>query len=248
LRRTVLILTLLLLSAAHTLADSPHPIASPSPEGVVFAVDGSGCLREMGCDLTRAVADAGLPLCVETFTWSHGRGRVLSDLRHRSRHATKGEELAAAILARRHACPGGRIVVVAHSSGAAVVLAAAECLPACAIDRIILLAPAVSCRRDLGPALCVSREGIDSFYSHKDWTSLSLAVTGTADGWGHTSAGRLGFEATACAECSRLRQYPWDASMSKFGHTGGHWSCTRFEFLRAYVVPLLACDETEPGH
>lgn len=245
--RRALLISLLFLPTVHACAQTLAPPVLPSPEGVVFSLDGSGCLREMGLDLTCAVAEAGLPLCVQPFAWSHGRGRVLSDLRHTAHHRSKGEELASLILAHRHAHPTGRIVVVAHSSGAAVVLAAAELLPECAIDRIILLAPAVSCRRDLGHALRVSREGIDSFHSHKDWISRCLLLTGTADGWGCSSAGRGGFEPGTCEEYARLRQYPWQACMGDAGHTGGHYGCTRLEFLRTYVVPLLACDASQPG-
>ena len=97
------------------------------------------------------------------------------------------------------------------------------------------------------PALRASREGIDSFYSDKDWISCCLLLTGTADGWGCSSAGRRGFEPGKCAEYARLRQYPWNDSMGDAGHTGGHYGCTRLEFFRAYVVPLLVCGEDRPA-
>ena len=214
-----------------------------APTGVVFAVDGSALLRDMGPDLHRAVADAGLPLAVQTFGWSHGAGRVFSDLRGQARHRDKGQELAGRILAHRQAHPADRIVIVAHSAGAAVTLAAAEGLPAGTVDRIILLAPAVSARYDVRPALAATREGIDAYHSSKDLISLTLTMTGTTDGWNGASAGRGGFDAADPG----LRQYAWQADMAPTGNWGGHFGSTRPEFLRAYVVPLLAAAPPPAG-
>jgi hypothetical protein len=212
---------------------------------VIFCVDGSGCLREMGPDLSQAVAEAGLPLTVDCFSWSHGRGRVLADLHGHEHHRDKGKELAGAILAQRRNCPGGKIYLVCHSSGAAVGLAAVECLPPGAVDRIILLAPAVSPQYDLRPALRCACEGIDVFTSRRDLLSCTLALVGTADGMHCLSAGRVGFTAPPACRCdaalyANLRQHPWESCMGAAGHLGGHFGCTRAGFFRAYLVPLLA--------
>jgi hypothetical protein len=169
---------------------------------------------------------------------------VLSDLCSHGYQKTKGQELAAVLLAHREACPAGKLYLVCHSSGAAVGLAAVNCLPPDCLDGIILLAPAVSSHYDLRPALRSSRGGIDVFYSTKDIVSYALALTGTTDGYHQFSAGCLGFHATGCcpedqALYGRLRQCAWDKSMCQAGHKGGHFGCTGTEFMSAYVVPLL---------
>src|SRR5262245_8803525 len=56
----------------------PHA-ACTDCQGVVYAVDGAGDFQATSSALREAVAEAGLPLCVETVEWSHGFGRVFAD-------------------------------------------------------------------------------------------------------------------------------------------------------------------------
>ena len=133
--------------------------------------------------------------------------------------------------------------VVAHSAGAVVALTAAERLPAGAVDRIILLAPAVSPGYDVRQALKASRHGVDVFYSSTDMMSRGLALTGTADGSNVPSAGANGFADPQGAGSSSLRQYGYTREMSRTGHLGGHYGWTKIGFLRDYVVPMLAAGD-----
>lgn len=230
-----------LLSSIATPAFADHVApAPPCAPGVIFAVDGSGCLRDMSPALSDAVSQACLPLRVIPFHWSHGPGRVFADLRNQGHHRAKGQELAAAITAQRTANPNGKVYLVCHSSGAALAMAASECLPPGSIDRIILLAPATSYVYDVRPALAASCQGVDVFYSRKDVIAHGLALTGTTDGRHLFSAGAGGYSLTSCCH-PNLRQHPWEMSMSRTGHFGGHFGCTQAAFLRSYVVPLLGC-------
>jgi pimeloyl-ACP methyl ester carboxylesterase len=210
----------------------------------VFVADGSGNLHGTYDGLAQVVADTGLPVCVVRVGWSHGTGRVLCDLHGRGNQRTKGQSLAAQVSNYRAAHPCSRICLVGHSAGAAIVLAAAEALPPRVVDRIVLLAPAVSPSYDLRPALICSCEGIDCFHSNRDTVSLLLAVVGTADGSWACSAGRGGFR-TPPPDChdallyQGLRQHAWSRETSESGYYGGHFGCTRCAFLRATVLPLL---------
>src|SRR5262249_28391444 len=47
--------------------------------GLVLVADGAGGFEGTSAALRQAVADEGLPLCVETAAWSHGYGRGLAD-------------------------------------------------------------------------------------------------------------------------------------------------------------------------
>jgi pimeloyl-ACP methyl ester carboxylesterase len=194
----------------------------------------------MAEDLATVVAEAHLPLAVSEFNWSHGNGRIFFDLRSRANHRERGEQLAGAILTYRGTCPTARVVVITHSAGAAVAIAAGEYLPAGSVDRIIMLAPAVSPGCDIRCALRASREGVDVFYSPVDGISRGLALTGTADGWNVFSAGANGFDTSAAPACANLRQHGYSSSMAKTGHLGGHYGWTKIGFLREYVVPLVA--------
>ena len=169
----------------------------------------------------------------------------------------KGKQLAQLILAYKKQHPETPIYLIAHSAGTSVVLSAAEMLPPDSIERMILLAPAVSSTRNLRGVLRATRLGVDVFYSNADWWYLGMAVTviGTSDRhWITAAAGRVGFEPIiGCPEdgllYEKLRQYPWDNSLSWTGHKGGHYGAYQPGFLKLCVLPLLGvADEPPPGH
>jgi pimeloyl-ACP methyl ester carboxylesterase len=214
-------------------------------QGVIFVADGSGDLSNTSKNLETLVCEACLPFRVERLDWSHGRLHPVTDLVKHSRHLCWGNQLAASVLAYRQQNPDGRIILVGHSSGAAIVLAAAECLPAGSVERIILLAPAVSASYDLRPALRCACEGIDSFYSKHDpilFGIFALCI-GTADRHWEACGGWLGFDAPAdgCGEelSCKLRQHGWSKDLWKTGYLGGHYGCRNEDHLRERVLPLL---------
>lgn len=221
--------------------------------GVVFVADGSGDLSATSRNLEMLVASANLRFRVERVAWSHGPCRPMSDLMNHDRHLAHGEQLAAAILRHRQTAPAAPIFLVGHSAGAAVILAAAESLPPGCVERIVLLAPAVSASYDLRPALRCSRQGIDSFYSkHDPILSTFLLVLGTADRRWEAAAGWQGFaeqadwkgnERLSC----KLRQHCWSSGLSKTGYCGGHYDCRCLGHLRERVVPLLTAS-SEPAY
>jgi hypothetical protein len=119
-------------------------------------------------------------------------------------------------------------------------------LPPDSVERMVLLAPAVSATYDLRPALASCRRGVDVFYSGRDWAALGIgtALVGTADRRWSAAAGRVGFRPVAdCpgdqALFARLRQHPWHPCVTWAGNAGGHYGGYQPAFLRAYVLPLL---------
>jgi pimeloyl-ACP methyl ester carboxylesterase len=217
--------------------------------------DGAGNTAGLSTALRDAVAAEQLPLCVETFEWSYGPYRYLADEMDGGHAREAGCRLAARVAAYRQAYPGGKVCLVGHSAGSLVVLAAAENLPPAAVERIVLLAPAVSSGYDLRPALCTARQGIDVFYSERDWAVLGLGVgiIGTTDRRWSAAAGRVGFKPVLTAPgdaalYTRLRQHPWDPCVAWTGNTGGHYG-TYMEpsYLHAYVLPLLAREGPAAG-
>jgi pimeloyl-ACP methyl ester carboxylesterase len=223
----------------------PCTCAAPNAD-VVFVADGSGDYRTTSRAVSDAVNACGAPLCVETFVWSHGYGRLLADHIDHCNHLEEGRRLAALIAARVGDCRGLGVYLVAHSSGAAVVLAAAEASPPNSIERIVLLSPAVSHDYDLRPALRSVRQGIDVFTSCRDIGALVLGtgIVGTADRRRAAAAGRIGF--TPLLICpgdellyAKLRMHPWDRSVEWSGNRGSHYGTLEPGFMRAYVLPLL---------
>jgi pimeloyl-ACP methyl ester carboxylesterase len=223
-------------------------VAAQTPaQGVVIVCDGSGDFRTLSTSMARAVAEARLPLYVETFVWSHGYGRYVRDHVDHCNHLRMGQALAERVLAYRRAYPNLRIYLAGHSAGNAVVLAAAERLPPDTLDRIILLAPSVRPEYDLRPALASAREGIDAFISCRDRVVLGFAMrlVGTADSrYRGPAAGQVGFRPVGDAAAdgclyARLRQHSWVPGVCWTGHQGGHYGSSRCRFLSAFVLPLL---------
>lgn len=216
-------------------------------QGVVFVVDGAGGFEMASRLLGQTVAEDKMPLDVRAFHWTHGYCRVISDQVHAAHIRRQGRRLAEMVLNCRREAPAQPIYLVGHSAGCGVVLIAADCLPPNIVERMVLLAPAVSTKRDLRPALRSSRQGIDVFLSSHDWACLGLGtlLAGTTDRcWMTGAAGKNGFQALfTCAEdealYAKLREYPWNPSLMWTGHKGGHYGGYQPGFLRMFVLPLL---------
>ena len=222
----------------------PRPADVPDARTLVWVVDGAGDLRGCSNALSYANMLAGNPVELTVFGWSHGHGRLLMDQLDMGHARAQGARLAAKVGDRRAKEPGRRVILVAHSAGSAVALAATESMAPDAIDRLILLAPSVSTGYDVCPALTAAREGVDVFCSKKDWVALGFVVrvVGTTDRfWSGSAAGRYGFQARAApAEAEgKLRQHFWTAEVAWTGHTGGHHGMHAPAFVQTYLLPLI---------
>lgn len=218
----------------------------PSPQTIVFSVDGAGGYGATSAALQEAIQTCRLPIAVEAFEWSHGTGEIFADQTDLAHICCQGRRLAEHIIAVRQARPCAQISVVAHSAGSAVALIALGLLPPDSIDRLVLLAPSVSSEYDLRAPLRTCRRGIDVFYSERDvgYLLVATAVVGLADReWG-PAAGRVGF-VQCChspeddALYARLRQHEWSPCVAWTGNHGGHYGNHKGDFMRWYVVPLL---------
>ncbi len=224
------------------------PVVPNPPRGVVFVADGAGGFEACSNALKESIEAGGLPLAVETVEWSHGFGRIVADQVGRQHVRSAGCSLAGRVVAIRSACPDTAVYFIGHSAGTAVVLDAAERLPAASVDRMVLLSPSVSADYDLRPALRCVRDGIDVYTSGRDWWYLGFGVslTGTADGrWITAAAGRVGFrpridQPEDAALFMKLHQHPWAPCVAWTGNWGGHYGSHHPAFLRAYVLPLFS--------
>ncbi|MHB1425291.1 MAG: serine aminopeptidase domain-containing protein [Gemmataceae bacterium] len=245
------VLAVILWLSGCAVVGASAPLAATVPScarpGIVFVADGAGGFEGASRYIRRAAAEEKLPLDVRTFHWTHGYLRIVSDEIHAAHAQREGQKLADLVLSCRHEAPDVPIYLIGHSAGCGVILNAAEHLPPNVVERIVMLAPAVSVHRDLRPALRSSCQGIDAFISNHDWICLGLAtsVAGTADRrWRTGAAGKIGFQPAAVepgeeALYDKLRQYPWDSSQMWTGHKGGHYGSYQPGFLRTFVFPLL---------
>jgi pimeloyl-ACP methyl ester carboxylesterase len=215
--------------------------------GVIFSIDGAGGFEAASASLKETVQATGLPLRVETVTWSHGYGRSISDQVDWNYARQQGCALAGRIHELRQARPQEEIYIICHSAGSAVAFAAAESVCPGDFDRLIFLAPSISADYDIRPALRNARDGMDVFYSGRDlgYLGVGILIFGTADRkWAAPAAGRVGFR--PCVACpgdealyAKLRQHAWDPGVAWTGNQGGHYGSYRREFMAAYILPLL---------
>jgi pimeloyl-ACP methyl ester carboxylesterase len=221
-------------------------VPPPGPTDIVFVANGSGDYRSTSSALAEAASADSLPLRIETLVWSHGYRRIVVDHLDYDNLVVQGQRLAGMIVAQRQACPAQAVYLVGHSTGCQVILTAAEAAPPGSVERIVLLAPAVSEEYDLRPALRCARQGIDVFTSRRDIGALGVGtgIGGTADRRWSPAAGRVGFAPVVTSPCdqelyARLRIYPWDPCLDWSGNTGGHYGTLKQTYLRTYVMPLL---------
>lgn len=222
-----------------------RPYRPPCQRAVVFAVDGAGGFHGPTQALRETMMANALPIGVEVVEWTHGYGRVFMDHLDYAHARCMGQQLASHICAWRQAYPNMDVDIVGHSAGCSVVLAAAEFLPPCALDHIVLLSPSISADYDIRPALRSVRKSLDVFHSQRDQVLFFATIfTGTTDRqWGPV-AGRTGFfPCPASFEDAilyqKLRQHPWHRSESAAGHRGGHYGSYQPAFLRASILPIL---------
>jgi pimeloyl-ACP methyl ester carboxylesterase len=215
----------------------------PPAQGILIIANGAGDSRAATDYLTKAFRENHIPFYLDTLYWS--LGDVFRDVTNQANHRAAGQFLAAKVNAYRTAHGGGRVVLLSHSSGAAVVLAAVEILPPGTVDRVIVLAPGCSTLYDLRPALYRVREGIDVFYSTQDEVLANMVnLTGTTDGVHAPAAGRVGF--TPIITCPddlglylKLHQYRWYPALRSVHNYGGHIGTLHLAFLRAYILPRI---------
>lgn len=221
---------------------------SASEKGLVIVADGVGGFNVCGLALARVAREAGLPLDVRVVRWGHGVGRWYADLSRTANHELQAERVAKTIRLHREAHPRAPVFLVGKSGGCAVLVKALERLSGAEVERLILLAPALSPNYDLTRALNnVVREAV-VFWSPLDVLILGVGtgLFGTSDrvrGWG---AGLVGFRRPSSSAppdrieaYKKLRQVRWSPRMSSTGYLGGHLGTDSPFFLKKYVLPLL---------
>jgi hypothetical protein len=224
--------------------------AATEPErkpGVVFILGGVGGWDPLprSCELALPLAKVPHKLC--DFIWTHGWGRLFSDLQDTSHLIEKADELAALILQFKAAEPDRPVYLLAKSGGAGLALLAAERLPPATLERIILLSAAVSPGYDLRPALRATRGEVVSFWSRLDVLILGIGthLFGTVDRIKGPGAGMMGFRAPADLDDEgrelyrRLVEIHWRPRMLLQGYLGLHSGNSFPLFLACEVAPWL---------
>ncbi len=213
---------------------------------VVFVVNGVANGTAATDTLLALNGEYGLGLKLRTVNWCRHDSIRLDLVDHEAQLNAAARIVTEVTMIRRDA-PNAKIYFVAHSAGTRAVLAAAEMLPPNSVERIILIASAVSCSYDLTTALRASRHGIDNFYSFDDRVvNWAVESVGTSDGLRGQAAGRVGFRPPHASkhDVAALRQHAWAMELDGLG---GHFAWTRSRNMKRCIVPLLFHDENPPA-
>jgi hypothetical protein len=240
------------ITAATAASEDARRREDHSPRGLVIVIGGIGGLDWCGIALRRLLKNKRPPFTIQIFPWGLGFGRWHADLTNISNRDMKAKLIAETIRLYKANQPECPVFVVAKSGGSGVAVKALELLGDKSVERVVLLAPAVSPTYDLTAALhAVSRE-IVVFWSPLDVLVLGAGTRlfGTMDRVKAIGAGLVGFRlppvnsAETAREYGKLRQVRWHPRMAASGHLGGHMGTDSPFFLRKYVVPLLGVEDT----
>jgi hypothetical protein len=244
--KRIIMSVFLVLAAPWLVGHQAKAIPPCVHPGIIFVANDAGDTTDLTENLCEVMSQTKWPLKVDTTRWS-SFGGPFRDYNYVERHRAAGLRMACRIQAAQRACPGAKTYLMGHGAGAAVVLAAAECLPPGSIDRIVLLHPGVSTIYDLRPALHTAREGIDVYFSLQDGVMIGMNnVFSNSDGRRDVpAAGLVGFRCpppfVPDAQLYHLvRQYPWRPGTYECTRNQGyHPGPIQYQFLRVVVLPNM---------
>lgn len=164
--------------------------------------------------------------------------QMIENLRAEERNVATAAEVAAELAAWRRDHPNDKLYVVGYSGGGGMVSLVTSALPdGVTIDRLILVAPAISPDFPIEQRVLPHvSEFVVNFASALDLqVGWGTRAFGTIDRKNAASAGAVGFEAAA----PKLLQHLWSADEIPFGHLGNHLSYLNGRWQAARLMPTL---------
>ncbi|HUN80137.1 MAG TPA: hypothetical protein VMV81_01385 [Phycisphaerae bacterium] len=187
---------------------------------------------------------AGYEGKIEILEWGIRPFGSLINLTNLPENRKRADKFAARIRSIKNQYPRCDVTLVGYSGGGGLAALTAERLDAQSkLDRLILIAAALSPRYDLTPAMNNSNHGIINFYSPCDSGTLGFgtSVFGTIDRVYTNSAGFVGFQDADghLLQKPGLTQISWEKSWARLGHWGGHVGWLMAPWTREILAPQL---------
>ena len=164
--------------------------------------------------------------------------RMLSNLRAEQRNVATAEQIARELAEWRRSHPTEKLYVVGYSGGGGIVTLVVAALPSdVTIDRLVLVAPAISPDYPLEERVLPHvTEFVANFSSTLDLqVGWGTRTFGTIDRKNTQSAGAVGF----AADHPKLLQHRWSEDDMPFGHHGNHLSYLSPRWQDAKLLPTL---------
>jgi hypothetical protein len=243
-RMHLMVIVLLLSGCATEPAPPAKPWPKPPAPAYLLHLPGIGGDRGLDSRMVRSLVQAGFDGETEVYDWTSTDAGLMA-LTNQQRHRHEAGVVAAKLTAIRRADPNREIILTAHSGGTGVLVWALEKLPPDVhVDRVLLVASALSPGYDLSKALAHVDGEMFNFYSPLDVAVLDVGTTlfGTIDGRKETAAGCIGFNMPAGAdrdEYRKLRQFAYDSAWLQLGNTGSHIGAMQRPFVRGVLAPIV---------
>ena len=177
-------------------------------------------------EIVQGLRAAGFDWTIERVTWGRAPFRALSNLTSLTANRRRAKGIAAKLAHFRKTRPHEPLVLVGFSGGGGLALLSASGLPEdVQLDRVILVAPAISPQFDLTPIQGRCKDKVINFYSPEDQVvGMGTHVFGTIDRKRTKAAGHTGFlnDAGTLLEGDKLMQVRYDPAWREWGHPGGH--------------------------
>jgi pimeloyl-ACP methyl ester carboxylesterase len=239
-------LGLLLIGAAATAADGPArrfdcgaplvPISS-DVEGRVLILPGVGNTRFHLASFVAATQSQLPRFDIEVRPWGVPF-LTIHNLRAHERNVATAAAIAEDIAAWRSAHPNAPFYLVGYSGGGGMATLVTASLPEhVQIDRLVLIAPAISPDFPLtSEVLPHVREHVVNYASERDLqVGWGTRTFGTIDRKNTDSAGAIGFDTSH----PRVLEYRWSEADAPFGHAGNHLSYLNQRWQAAKLLPAL---------
>ena len=186
--RTVFVAELL-LAAAATLPIAAcarfEPVTAAQLErGCVIMLPGVENGPSSMVGIAQGLRDGGIDHALQQELWGDRPFGALKNVSALERNRKLAADLAARIADYCRTHPHQAITIIGNSGGGGMAIFVCEALPKdVQVDRVILLAAAISPEYDLTPTLAHCRRGLVNFYSEGDWFDAGILTIlfGTMD-------------------------------------------------------------------
>jgi pimeloyl-ACP methyl ester carboxylesterase len=224
-------------TVGHTDCGRPAEAIPATVAGRLLILPGVGNTRFHLAGFVESVQHQLPRFDIEVRTWGVPF-LTIHNLRAHERNMATAEAIAREITAWRLEHPAEPFYLVGYSGGGGLVTLVTAALPDdVAIDRLVLVAPAISPDYPLAAQVLPHvREFAVNFASERDLqVGWGTRVFGTIDRQHTASAGAAGFE----LDDERLLQHHWSLDDRAYGHEGNHLSYLGGRWQTAKLLPVL---------
>ncbi len=220
------------------------PVADGQAGGRVILLPGIQSQAWYLKSTVEGLQSAGLRWDIEIIEWGSYFPGAFDNLMNLARNEKRAAGIARKIASYRADRPDEPVTLIGYSGGGGLAVLIAEALPDdVRLDRMILIAAAISPRHDLSKSLSHTERGIVNFYSERDVFILGAGtwLFGTIDRVHTKSAGLVGFRDASdqLIEHDDIRQIGWRRDWQDYGHYGGHTSWLSGRWSQQVLAPLI---------